>query len=193
LTGEDKPRVNPTDKATDKPRGKRQPSKSIDQESAAARELDENGLKQESALKALFVATRSSLGWSIPNLDQIRVWLADGIPQGIISSTVTPMLKRKEDMASLSYCDSAVREAHAAVPHIQIVPPGEFIVEGTLEWACWDRHLRETTRKGSPVTDDRSGEGRVVRRGWWRPTRVPPGYDEATGEKLPPASKEDAA
>jgi len=67
-----------------------------------------------------------------------------------------------------------------------------FIVEGTLEWNCWDQHLRSTTGRGSPVTDNRDENGRL-RRGWYRPTLVPDGYDEATGERIAPSENEDAA
>jgi hypothetical protein len=164
-----------------------------EQSTADARALDEIGLKNEKALSALFTALCINLNRSPPDLRPIKIWLLDGIAMGTISTIVTPILKRKADMASLGYCDAAVREAHSKLAPVsfQIVPPGEFIVEGTLEWACWDRHLRETTGRGSPVTDSRHEEG--IRRGWWRPTRVPPGYDEATGERIPVRSEEDAA
>ena len=195
LTGQDKGGVNPPDNGQDKPQKPKPSSRGHRSESAAAgAALDENGLKQESALKALFVSTRNSLGWSIPNLDQIAVWLVAGIPPGTISAAVTPILKRKDDMASLVYCDSAVREAHAAATSggLQVVSIQEFIIEGTLEWSCWERHLRETTGRGSPVTDNRDERGNL-RRGWFRPSKVPPGYDEATGERRVPADDEAAA
>jgi hypothetical protein len=98
-------------------------------------------------------------------------------------------------VSTLDYFDAAIAEDHAKAPAApagpQIVSIQEFIVEGTLEWSAWNLHLRETTGRGSPVTDNRDEHGRI-RRGWFRPTVFPPGYDEATGEKLPP-SAEDAA
>jgi hypothetical protein len=165
-----------------------------EQNTTDCRALDEIGLKNEKALCAMFTALCLNLNRSPPDLRPITGWLLDGVAMGTINTIVTPILKRKADMASLSYCDAAVREAHSKLVQVklQIVPPGEFIVEGTLEWNCWERHLRETTGRGSPVTDSKDANDRF-RRGWWRPTKVPPGYDEATGEKLPPASEEDAA
>jgi hypothetical protein len=193
LTGEDNGGVNPPDKAEDKAQKPKPPSKGQRPESAAAgAALDENGSRQEAALKALFVSIRNSLGWSIPSLDQVAVWLVAGIPSGVISGAVTPILKRKQDMASLVYCDSAVREAHAAsTSGLQVVSIQEFIVDGTMEWACWESYLRATTGRGSPCTDSRDDRGNI-RRGWYRPSKVPPGYDEATGERIAPQD-EDAA
>jgi hypothetical protein len=81
--------------------------------------------------------------------------------------------------------------AVAFIASSRIAPPGEFIVEGTMEWACWERHLRETTGRGSPVTDSNHNNG--FRRGWYRTTKVPSGYDEATGERITPTESEDAA
>lgn len=169
-----------------------QSSKSINQAAAAEAALDENGLKQEAALKALFVSIRRSLGWSIPNLDQIKVWLAAGIPQGTISVAVTPILKRKEDMVSLAYCDSAVREAHAAAP-VEAITSGqfrEFVPIGTPEWNAWQM---VSGPRGTPTRERRDADGRV-QTGWDFPKRWPDGFDEATGERLAPSTQnEDAA
>jgi hypothetical protein len=167
-----------------------------EQNTADARALDETGLKQEAALKAVFTA--ECLGRStIPDMAIIRTWLSDGISMLTISTTVPALLKRKADMASLAYCDKAVREAHAKQPDSALVEKylsQEFIIEGTMEWSCWEQHLRATTGRGSPVCDQKDATGRTTgKRGWPRPTKVPPGYDEATGEKLAPASEENAA
>jgi hypothetical protein len=166
-----------------------------EQSRANARTLDETGLKQEAALKATFTA--SCLGRStIPDMAIIRTWLLDGISMLTISTTVPALLKRKTDMASLAYCDKAVREAHAKQPDPVLVEKylnQEFVIEGTMEWSCWEQHLRATTGRGSPVCDQKDASGRTTgKRGWPRPSLVPPGYDEATGEKLAPKS-EDAA
>jgi hypothetical protein len=97
-------------------------------------------------------------------------------------------------VSTLEYFDGAIKDNHAkaAPDNLQIVPPGVFVIEGTLEWSCWDRHLRETTGRGSPVIDNRHPDTGSLRRGFWRPKLVPDGYDEVTGEKVSPAS-EDAA
>lgn len=161
---------------------------------ADARALDEMGLKQEGLLRAAFTAECAGRPRP-PDMSIIAVWLLDGISVGTISVTVPPILRRKRDMATLAYCDAAVREAHAKAPpatELQVVSTQIFIVEGTLEWNCWERHQRETTGRGSPVTDNRDEQGRM-RRGWFRPTLVPPGYDEATGERIAPSEAEDAA
>lgn len=90
-----------------------------------ARSLGENGLKEETALRFLFTATRNGLDLPVPNMDHIRIWLLDGIGKGTISTVVTPILNRKADIASLAYCDAAVREKHAkaqAAPSLEPVP-----------------------------------------------------------------------
>jgi hypothetical protein len=126
----------------------------------------------------------------------IKTWLLDGVTVGTISKTVPPILRRKLDMSSLSYCDAAVRSEHAKTPAaasgLQVVSQQIFIVEGTMEWACWEQHQRATTGRGSPVTDNWDENGRL-RRGWYRPTLVPEGYDEATGERIEPANQEENA
>jgi len=167
-----------------------------EQSRADARELDENGLKQEAALKAAFTA--ACLGRStIPDMGIIRTWLLDGISVSTISTAVPNLLKRKIDMASLAYCDKAVREAHARQPDPALIEKylnQEFIIEGTMEWSCWEQYLRSTTGRGSPVCDQKDANGRTTgKRGWPRPTLVPPGYDEATGERLAPASDDGVA
>lgn len=66
-----------------------------------------------------------------------------------------------------------------------------FVEEGTPEWAAQQDNSRRTKGKGTPITDWDAGEGRM-KRGWWFLKRVPDGYDEATGERLP-TKAEDAA
>jgi len=216
---------------------------------AEARRLDENGLRQESALKALFLSTRVGLGWSIPNLDHIRLWLLDGIAHGVISGAVTPILSRKADMVSLAYCDGAVRAAHAATqltPSLEPVPltdtdwrstvkrfksnrsqwsrhagpePGMagcrcpvqvlvdaeidpatghdmttawcFIAETTPEMAAFV-HDAQTYKRRPPMLYEVEIGG-VLRRGFFSQIAIPPGYDEATGERIAPKENEDAA
>jgi hypothetical protein len=188
ITEADKGRVNPQDKAQ-KPEARDQ---SQNQKAAAAAELDEVGRKAETALRAIFTAIRIAKTWSLPNMDHVRVWLSEGIAQGTINSAAAPILKRKEDMASLAYCDSAVREAHAVAGQLRVVSSNVWVDEGTPEWACWQREYRGG--RGSPVTEEKDPDGhRTGRRGWYFETKVPPGYDEVLCEKIPTTSEEDAA
>lgn len=119
-----------------------------EQSRADARELDEAGLKEETALRVLFTATRTGLSLSIPNMDQIKVWLLAGIAKGTISAAVTPILSKKADMASLAYCDAAVRERHAkagAAPSLEPVPLTDDDWRATVKRfksnnSLWSRH-----------------------------------------------------
>ena len=159
---------------------------------ADARELDEMGLKQEGLLRAAFTAECAGRP-KAPDMAIIKTWLLDGITVGTISKTVPPILRRKSDMASLSYCDAAVRADHAkAGPALQVVSSRVWVDEGTPEWACWQREY--PGGRGSPVTDQKDANGRLTgRRGWEFDSLVPAGYDEATCERIGPASEEHAA
>lgn len=186
LTGEDKGGVNPQDKAQ-KPEAK---AKGQNQTAAAAVALDEIQEKQALALRVMLSAIRSGKKWAIPNLDQIDVWIAEGIPTGTISAACAPLLNRKEDMASLAYCDGAVRAAHSAAPVLQVVSAGVWVDEGTLEWNCWQRVYNNG--RGSPVKDQRDDNGQATgRRGWEFPSLMPPGFNDF-GERIAP-SEENAA
>lgn len=187
----DNGRVNPKDKP------QKPSSNSIDQNAAAdARALDEMGLESERMLIGLLSAVATSLGRKPPDMRIIRVWLLDGISTATISATATPMIKRKADMASLSYCDAAVREAHAKdtapAPNLQVVTNKKIFVEvGTLGWSAWDHHSRSTGGRGWPVSQHRVEN--VLKDGFWFDSEYPPGYDEATGERIPPTTDEAAA
>lgn len=190
LVGQDKGGVNPPVNGRDKPQ--KPSSKDHSPEAAAeGRALDEIGLKNETVLIAQFTALCKNLYRDPPDLRPIKTWLLDGIAIGTISTAVTPILKRKDDMVSLIYCDAAVREAHAKAGSPQIVSMQYFVIEGTDEWSCWEQYLIATTKKGSPVTDNRDENGNL-RRGWFRPTRWPPGYNDF-GERMAPAGEENAA
>ena len=96
-----------------------------EQSTADARTLDEKGLKQERALIDLFTALCANLGHPKPDMKPISVWLLDGIAFGTISEVCQAIIRRKSDMASLSYCDAAVREKHRGVqsaPSLSPVP-----------------------------------------------------------------------
>jgi hypothetical protein len=182
-----------TDTVTVK-RPEAEPEADSEQSRDAGAPIDEDLKRKIAALQAGVSAHFVSRALKIPNLDRCRLWLSEGIAAGTVLVAVETVLKRGTKPATMDYFEGPVRDAHAkaAPENLQIVPPGEFIVEGTLEWACWDRYLRETTGRGSPVTDSKDTNDRY-RRGWWRPTKVPPGYDEATGEKPPPQSEEENA
>ncbi len=161
----------------------------------ASAPVDVDLKKREAGLRAGISAHFASRDQKTPeNMDRCLLWLTQGYAAGTILSAVETVLKRGRIISTLDYFDGAIKDAHtrAAPENLQIVFPGEFVIEGTLEWNCWDRHLRETTGRGSPVTDSRDGEGRL-RRGWYRSTKVPDGYDEATGERIAPKENEDAA
>lgn len=157
--------------------------------------LDEDSGRKVLALQTSVALAFSTRSMPVPALERCSLWLSQGYGRGTVLGAVDRVLKRGKAISTLDYFDAAIREDHAKAGSPvgpQIVSIQEFIIEGTLEWSCWERHLRETTGRGSPVTDNRDENGRV-RRGWFRPTRVPPGYDEATGEKLAPTGAEDAA
>lgn len=156
---------------------------------------NEDSGRKTLALQTSVALAFSTRGMPVPALERCALWLQQGYGQGVVLGAVDRVLKRGRAISTLDYFDAAIREDHAKAGSPvgpQIVSIQEFIIEGTLEWSCWERHLRDTTGRGSPVTDNRDENGRV-RRGWFRPTRVPAGYDEATGEKLAPANAEENA
>lgn len=193
ITDRDNGGVNPPVNGGDKAQKLEAKSQSQNQKAAAAAiELDEVGQKAENALRAIFTALRSAKGWSLPSMDHLKVWISEGIPQGTINSAVTPILKRKEDMASLAYCDSAVREAHTAAGQLRLVTSQVWVDEGTQEWSAHQSELHRTTGRGSPVTDQKDEQGaRTGRRGWYFKSQWPDGYNDF-GERMPP-KEEDAA
>ena len=142
---------------------------------------------RENEMRAVISGLFGRIGKAAPDLSRCRTRLADGRDPGIVAMVIGQVLARKPDVASLNYFDAAIRDAHANAavkPAIQVVSSQEFIVEGTPAWRAWEHHLRQTTGSGSsPVTDERDSNNRITgRRGWWRPTKVPEGYDAETGE-----------
>lgn len=161
----------------------------------ASAPIDEDLKRKVAALQAGISAHFLSRQQPIPNLDRCLLWLTMGYGPGTVLGAVERVLKRGKPVSTLDYFDGAIRDDHAKAPpatELQVVSTQIFIVEGTLEWSCWERYLRETTGRGSPITDNRDEHGRL-RRGWYRPTAVPPGYDEATGERIAPSEAENAA
>lgn len=156
--------------------------------------VDEDLKRKAQALGAGISAHFLARHCPVPDLSRCEYWLREGYATGTVLAAIETVLKRGKAISTLEYFDGAIKDQHAKAPAPatpQVVSSQEFIIEGTLEWTCWDQHLRETTRKGSPSTDRTGDDGRVYR-GWYRPTKFPPGYDEATGERLP-GKAEDAA
>jgi hypothetical protein len=121
-------------------------------------------------------------------------WLREGYAQGTILGAVEAVLKRGTKPSTLEYFDGAIKDAHAKAPPAALIDTmagWHLVIEGTLEEACWQRHARETTGRPMFICEQINELGRSVR-GAKKPTLFPPGYDEATGEKLAPAN-EDAA
>lgn len=186
LKAPDNDGVNPQDKA-------QKPSSIFHKSEAAdARVLDENGLKQEGLLKITFNAACGGRQ-IIPDMSIIATWLLDGISMSTISTTVPPILKRKQDMASLAYCDAAVREAHAKAgsPNLQVVSNKTFVEAGTLAWQCWQSESKRLGGRGYPIITHHFDY--VAKEGFWFDTEFPDGYDEQTGERIPPANSEVSA
>lgn len=94
--------------------------------------------------------------------------------------------------ALVSWFQRATPDAKPSAPSVDLAIVNKvFVVEGTLEWTCWSQHWKETRGVGWSRTIARHDENGHIQNGWWRPTRFPPGYDEATGERL--EKKDDAA
>lgn len=69
-----------------------------------------------------------------------------------------------------------------------------IVVEGTLEHTCWNIVNREQGRRPLFLCKQISGDGTVYERAAKCPTLFPPGFDEATGERIAPSTQnEDAA
>lgn len=85
--------------------------------------------------------------------------------------------------ALISWFQRAKPDAKPPAANLAIVNK-VFVVEGTLEWNCWSQYWRETRGRSWSATVENTGANGRTQTGWWRPTRFPPGYDEATGEKL---------
>jgi hypothetical protein len=192
LKDPDKAGVNPSRNGEDKAHIPN-PNSTTKATSAAPVVLSEAQEKQALALRVMLAAIRSSKNLPIPNLDQINIWIADGISPNTISAACAPLLNRKEDMASLAYCDSAVRAAHGLTPHLQVVSQRVWVDEGTPEWSSHQTIAHERTGRGTPVTDQRDSDGRLTgRRGWYFATLWAEGFNDF-GERIRASSEENAA
>lgn len=165
-----------------------------EQSRADAGALNDEDLKRRStaigaAVSALFLGRQLP----IPNLARCEHWLREGYAQGTILGAVEAVLKRGTKPSTLDYFDGAIKDAHAkaAPENLKVVSNKVWVDYGTLEWSCWDRE--SPGGRGWPIIEQKDADGRRTgRRGFNFDYIVPPGYDEATGEKLPPKT-EDAA
>jgi hypothetical protein len=161
----------------------------------ASAPMDEDLKKREAGLKAGVGAHFASRGQPVPkNLDRCLLWLTQGYAAGTVLGAVEAVLKRGKPVSTLEYFDGAVRDAHAkaAPENLQVVVTKKYFVEvGTTAWTCWDQENRAKGGRGYPVTQYKIEN--TVKDGWWFESEYPPGYDEATGEKLAPANEENAA
>ena len=159
--------------------------------------IDEDLKKREAGLKTGIFAHFASRGLTVPpNMDRCLLWLTQGYAAGTVLTAIEAVLKRGKPVSTLEYFDGAIRDAHvkAPTPSLQIVSNKVFVVEGSIEWGAQQGHARETTGRGTPVIDEKDSDGRLTgRRGWLFDSLVPPGFDEATGERLPPKNDEAAA
>lgn len=161
----------------------------------AGAQINEDLKRKISALQAGLSAHFVSRGQAIPNLDRCLLWLTQGYGTGTVLAAVEAVLKRGKPISTLEYFDGAIRDQHAKAPQqttLQVVSRKVWVDHGTPEWSAWERE--SPGRRGWPMTDQKDADGRLTgRRGWLFESIVPPGYDEATGEKLQPSAAEDAA
>lgn len=156
--------------------------------------VDEDLRKREAGLLAGIAAHFAARAQTMPsNTDRVAVWLSEGYAAGTVLKAVETVLKRGKPVSTLEYFDGAIKDAHAkAAPEkLQVVSSKVFVIVGTQGWISWDtEHRAANNGRGLPTTQHQIGN--VIRDGWWCTSEFAPGWDEATGEKLPP-SAEDAA
>jgi hypothetical protein len=162
----------------------------------ASAPIDEDLKRREAGLKAGIGAHFASRGQILPiNMDRCLLWLTQGYATGTVLTAVETVLKRGRPVSTLEYFDGAIRDAHAKAPAAaaaEAVTSGlfrVFVVHGTPEWNAWQM---VSGPRGTPTRERKDADGRI-QVGWDFPTLWPEGFDEATGEKLPPTNAEDAA
>lgn len=160
----------------------------------ASAPVDEDLKRRASALGAGISAHFVSRGQPIPNLDRCLLWLTQGYASGTILGAVERVLKRGKPVSTLDYFDGAIKDDHAkaAPENLQVVVSKKVFVEaGTLAWQCWQSESRRTGGRGYPCVTHRVDH--VAKEGFWFETEFPAGYDEQTGERIPPANSEVSA
>ncbi len=159
----------------------------------ASAPIDEDLKKKATALRAGIGAMFQSRGWPVPNLDRAAFWLAQGFSAGTVLGAVEAVLKRGKPISTADYFDGAINDAHANAPPtsplIDTMAGWFLIIQGTLEETCWQQYSREKTGKPMFICKQLH-EGREVM-GTKKPTLFPPGYDEATGERIAPSSDQE--
>lgn len=161
----------------------------------ASAPIDEDLKRKVAALQAGISAHFLSRQQPIPNLDRCLLWLTQGYGSGTVLAAVELVLKRGKPISTLEYFDGAVRDQHAKAPaastELQVVSQRVFVEVGTLAWTCWCQWHRDNKR-APPIQRDTKVEN-IIKTGWWFDSEYPPGYDEATGERIAPSEQESAA
>jgi hypothetical protein len=93
--------------------------------------------------------------------------------------------------ALVSWFQRAVPEPVAAVTAGLTMLNKVFVIVDTLGWKSWVAHIKETRGITWSRSIERRDDANRIQFGWWWPSEYAPGYDEATGEKLPPQSEEE--
>lgn len=182
-TGQD---ITGPEKTEEKKRGSHPPSKNFDVIEGRAVPIDEAYVPSPRAEEYAY-----SLGMK-------RADLAAELSKFIALSMATRAVAFDIDAKFKIWCDRWLEFKRKDNPDWKPAPepaaplPKVLIVEGTLEERCWQQYMRDTTGRPMFICTQINNQGREVR-GALKETLFPPGYDEATGEKIAPANAEDAA
>jgi uncharacterized protein YdaU (DUF1376 family) len=147
--------------------------------------IDESYVPSEPAIEYAY-----SLGMKKHELDdELRKFITKSISLRVVSFNI--------DMNFKLWCDRWLafkrKDNPGWTPAPDVVPgsPRFWVDEGTLEWNCWQRVYNGG--RGSPVKDHKDADGRPTgRRGWEFPSSMPEGFNDF-GERIEPASEENAA
>lgn len=84
--------------------------------------------------------------------------------------------------------------AFVASEGLKLVSKRFFVEEGTTAWLVHQQIHKRDTGRGTPIADQKDDLGQPTgRRGWYFDKPIPDGFDEQTGERIPPAGDEAAA
>lgn len=83
--------------------------------------------------------------------------------------------------ALISWFQRTSPDAKPAIPELAIANK-VFVVQGTLEWTCWQEYLREQGKRSSPCVDSKQPDGRS-QPGWYFVSQFPPGFNDF-GERI---------
>ena len=99
------------------------------------------------------------------------------------------------DAMLISWFQRATPEPVAATPVASVAMLNKvFVIQDTPGWRSWVIHIKETRGiTWSRAVERRDDETGRVQCGWWWPEEFAPGWDSATGERIPPANSEVSA